>query len=66
MLLSPYLVMLFTAVKPAAELRTTPPRLLPVTWQWGNFLAVLRDDGFQAWLGVSLVVSSWRRPRRRS
>jgi ABC-type glycerol-3-phosphate transport system permease component len=24
-LLSPYLVMLFTAVKPAAELRATPP-----------------------------------------
>ena len=57
-LLSPYLVMLFTAVKPAAELRTTPPRLLPVTWQWGNFLTVLGDDAFQAWLGVSLVVAA--------
>ena len=29
-LLSPYLVMLLTALKPAGELRITPPRLLPV------------------------------------
>ena len=58
LLLSPYLVMLFTALKPAAELRSTPPRLLPVTWQWSNFLAVLRDDAFQTWLWVSLVIAA--------
>ncbi|HEX9820929.1 MAG TPA: carbohydrate ABC transporter permease [Methylomirabilota bacterium] len=57
-LLSPYLVMLFTALKPAAELRTTPPRLLPVAWQPGNFLDVLRDPAFQSWLSVSLVVAA--------
>ena len=57
-LLSPYLVMLFTALKPAAELRTTPPRLLPVAWQPGNFLDVLRDPAFQSWLSVSLVVAT--------
>lgn len=56
-LLSPYLVMLFTALKPERELRTTPPRLLPADWQPGNFLDVLRDPGFQAWLEVSLVVA---------
>ena len=28
--LAPYLVMLLTALKPEAELRTTPPRVLPV------------------------------------
>jgi multiple sugar transport system permease protein len=56
-LLSPYLVMLFTALKPAAELRATPPRLLPVAWQPGNFLAVLGDPAFQGWLSVSLVVA---------
>ena len=57
-LLSPYLVMLFTALKPAAELRTTPPRLLPQAWQPDNFLAVVRDEAFQSWLGVSLVVAT--------
>ena len=56
--LSPYLVMLFTALKPAAELRTTPPTLLPMTWQPGNLLAVLSDAAFQAWLRVSLVVAA--------
>jgi multiple sugar transport system permease protein len=56
--LSPYLVMLFTALKPAAELRTTPPTLLPVTWQPGNVLAVLGDGAFQDWLRVSLVVAT--------
>jgi multiple sugar transport system permease protein len=55
--LSPYLVMLFTALKPAAELRTTPPTLLPVRWQPGNLLAVLGDAAFQDWLRVSLVVA---------
>jgi len=56
-LLSPYLVMLLTALKPAAELRTTPPRLLPRTWRWGNFAEVLADPAFQGWLWVSLVVA---------
>ena len=40
--LAPYLVMLLDAAKPAAELRATPPRLLPVRWQLGNFVDVLR------------------------
>jgi multiple sugar transport system permease protein len=57
-LLSPYLVMLFTALKPPAELRTTPPRLLPVAWRPDNFLDVLGDPAFQGWLWVSLVVAA--------
>jgi multiple sugar transport system permease protein len=56
-LLSPYLVMMLTALKPAGELRITPPRLLPMAWRPGNFLVVLADPGFQAWLQVSLVVA---------
>ena len=56
--LAPYAVMLLTAAKPAAELRTTPPRLLPVRWQLENFAAVLADPGFQAWLRVSLIVAA--------
>lgn len=55
--LAPYLVMLFTALKPPGELRTTPPRWLPTDWQPANFVAVLGDPAFQAWLQVSLVVA---------
>ena len=56
-LLSPYLVMFLTAAKPEGELRITPPRLMPRSWQLGNFLDVLADPSFQAWLRVSLVVA---------
>ena len=56
-LLSPYLVMFLTAVKPSPELRITPPQLLPVMWRFDNFLDVLGDPGFQAWLRVSLIVA---------
>ena len=56
--LAPYAVMLLTALKPDAELRTTPPRLLPLQWRPGNFLEVLADPGFSDWLRVSLVVAA--------
>jgi multiple sugar transport system permease protein len=49
--------MVLTAAKPEGELRITPPRLTPLRWQPGNFLDVLADPGFQAWLRVSLVVA---------
>jgi multiple sugar transport system permease protein len=55
--LSPYLVMTLTALKPARELRATPPRLTPVDWQPGNFLDVLNDPAFQSALQVSVVVA---------
>ena len=55
--LAPYAVMLCTAAKPDAELRTSPPRLLPVTWRLQNLLDVLADPAFQDWLRVSLIVS---------
>src|SRR5262249_7306902 len=49
--------MLLTALKPDAELRTTPPRLLALAWRAGNFLDVLTDPAFVDWLRVSLVVA---------
>jgi multiple sugar transport system permease protein len=55
--LSPYVVMVLTAAKPDGELRITPPRLIPLRWQPGNFLEVLADPAFHAWLRVSLVVA---------
>ena len=56
-LLAPYAVMLLTALKPEAELRVTPARLLPVEWRPQNFWTVVRDPEFQSWLRVSLVVA---------
>jgi len=56
-ILSPYLVMVFTAVKGESELRITPPRLSPLRWQPTNFIEVLADPAFQTWLRVSLVVA---------
>jgi len=56
-LLAPYAVMLLTALKPEAELRITPPRLLPLEWRPQNFWVVVRDPEFQSWLRVSLVVA---------
>jgi multiple sugar transport system permease protein len=56
-ILSPYLVMILTALKPGGELRLAPPRLLPIVWRPGNFLDVLADPSFQGWLSVSLVVA---------
>jgi multiple sugar transport system permease protein len=55
--LAPYLVMVLTALKPEAELRMTPPGLLPVQWRPGTFLEVLGDPAFRAWLRVSLGVA---------
>lgn len=55
--LSPYVVMLLTAVKPEAELRVTPPRLFPVRWHPGTFVDVVGDPAFQAWLRSSLIVA---------
>src|SRR5690242_1332806 len=50
--------MLLTALKPDAELRTTPPRLLPVAWRPENFVQVLTDPAFGDWLRVSLLVAT--------
>jgi multiple sugar transport system permease protein len=57
LVLAPYAVMVCTAVKPEGELRTAPPRLTPIEWRPGNFLEVLGDPSFQAWLRASLVVA---------
>src|SRR4029450_11880661 len=57
LVLSPYLVMLLTALKPAAELRKSPPSLTPVLWHWESFAGVLRDADFLTWLRGSLLVA---------
>lgn len=54
---APYVVMLLDALKPAAELRASPPRFLPVGWRPENFVEVVRDPAFRSALRVSLTVS---------
>jgi multiple sugar transport system permease protein len=54
---APYVVMLLDALKPAAELRASPPRFLPRAWQPGNFLDVVRDPLFRSALRVSVTVA---------
>ena len=54
---APYLVMLLDALKPAAELRASPPRFFPRVWRPENFLEVVRDPAFRSALGVSLTVA---------
>jgi multiple sugar transport system permease protein len=49
--LSPYHVMFFTALKPTTELRSTPPRLTPVDWQPGNFVAVVETSSSRRGFG---------------
>ena len=54
---APYVVMLLDALKPAAELRASPPRFLPTAWQPQNFVEVVRDPAFRSALRVSLTVA---------
>jgi multiple sugar transport system permease protein len=54
---APYAVMLLDALKPAAELRASPPRFLPRTWQPGNLLDVVRDPLFRSALSISVTVA---------
>jgi multiple sugar transport system permease protein len=54
---APYVVMLLDALKPAPELRASPPRFFPVVWRPGNFLDVVGDPAFRSALRVSLTVA---------
>jgi multiple sugar transport system permease protein len=56
--LFPYLVMLFTALKPDGELVTIPPRLLPESWTPANFLDVWDAAPIAQHLKVTLIVAS--------
>jgi multiple sugar transport system permease protein len=54
---APYVVMLLDALKPAGELRASPPRFFPVAWQPQNFVEVVRDPAFRSALRVSVTVA---------
>lgn len=51
----PFLMMVFTALKPEEELAVFPPTFLPTDWQWGNFVTAATSNGFPRQLLNSLV-----------
>ncbi|MGI8875482.1 MAG: carbohydrate ABC transporter permease [Egibacteraceae bacterium] len=55
--LAPYLHMLLTAVRPQAELFTTPADYLPQAWQWRNFVDVWRAAPIWEYLRNTLIIA---------
>lgn len=53
--LYPFLMMVFTGLKPEAELSDFPPTFLPHDWQWGNFVTAATSNGFPRQLLNSLI-----------
>ncbi|WP_186094356.1 carbohydrate ABC transporter permease [Burkholderia gladioli] len=56
-ILFPFAVMLFTALKPADEVFVYPARWLPNHWRWQNFVDMWQAANFGAALRNSLVIS---------
>ncbi|MEA4896941.1 MAG: carbohydrate ABC transporter permease [Eubacteriales bacterium] len=50
----PFLWMLSSALKTNEAVRAFPPRLLPETWEWGNFLAAYHGAPFGRYIANSL------------
>ncbi len=57
-ILFPFAVMFFTAVKPADEVLSTPTVWLPTTFRWANFIDMWAATGFGRALLNSLYVST--------
>jgi multiple sugar transport system permease protein len=55
--LSPYLVMLFTSLKPTSELFASPIRLLPIRWLFSNYTQVWRVAPIGKYLGNTLIIA---------
>ena len=56
-ILFPFAVMLFTALKPADEVFSFPTRWLPLHWRWQNFADMWSSANFGVALKNSIVVS---------
>lgn len=55
--LSPYLVMLFTSLKPTDELFSAPVRILPQDWTWSNFVTVWQAVPLLDYVKNSLLIA---------
>ncbi|WP_374015122.1 carbohydrate ABC transporter permease [Massilia sp. BJB1822] len=56
-ILFPFAVMFFTALKPAEEVFSFPTRWLPVQWRWQNFIDMWHGANFGPALKNSVIVS---------
>ena len=56
-ILFPFVVMFLTSIKPRAEVFTYPPRWLPSTFRWQNFIEMWQAVDFGTALGNSILVS---------
>jgi len=56
-ILFPFVVMFLTSIKPRSEVFTYPPRWLPSTLRWQNFIEMWQAVDFGTALGNSIVVS---------
>ncbi len=54
----PFLWMLSSALKSNEAVRMFPPRLLPETWEWGNFLAAYRGSAFGQYIFNSFFTAA--------
>jgi len=54
--LFPFVVTLFTAVKPRNELTAIPPHFLPSTFHWANFIEVFQNTNIAHALMNSLFI----------
>jgi len=53
----PFVVMFLTSIKPRSEVFTYPPRWLPSTFRWQNFIEMWQAVDFGTALGNSVLVS---------
>jgi multiple sugar transport system permease protein len=56
-ILFPFVVMFLTSIKPRSEVFTYPPRWLPSTFRWQNFIEMWQAVDFGTALGNSVLVS---------
>ncbi len=54
----PFLWMLSSALKTNEAVRSFPPKLLPETWEWGNFLAAYRGSTFGQYIFNSFFTAA--------
>jgi multiple sugar transport system permease protein len=56
-IIAPFIWMLLTSVKSAADITTVPPRFFPAAVRWDNFVSVLTIQQFPRFIVNSFVIS---------
>src|SRR5690242_7301958 len=52
----PFAWMVSTSLKPASDVFTYPPTLIPATFEWGNYVEVLQNFPFVQGLTNTLII----------